>query len=152
MGSDQSSGRLSRRSTQRQSKFCSDPFCAVSGDYLFKRIDGNASRASHSQGPAPPGRRCAPGLLGLRPSICSTRTWGNLETRLSPQTSKFLIPSAPCFEPAALIGAHSHGTGFDARTEFVNVRRRFAQVPNLCFRGYDISQKHIEKLQTGLLD
>ena len=40
---------------------------------------------------------------GPSASISSTQNGGNLETRCA-QTSKFLIPIFPCFEPGALIG------------------------------------------------
>jgi hypothetical protein len=55
-------------------------------------------------------RRCAVAALSPGPSasICSTRNGGNLETRASAQTSKFLIPIAACFEPGALYGRLLH--------------------------------------------
>jgi hypothetical protein len=41
-----------------------------------------------------------------RPSISGTRTGGNLETRASAQTSKFLVPISPFLEPGARIGGN----------------------------------------------
>jgi hypothetical protein len=83
-----------------------------------------------------------PGLRPLRGSICSTQNGGNLETRYA-QTSKFLIPIFPCFEPAALIGAHTHSTRSAAKIGISTRRCSGAsgmpfmslisyQLPNLC--------------------
>ena len=59
---------------------------------------------------------CAPVCGPLRGKLCSARNEGNLETRASAQTSKFLIPISPRFKPAALIGAQPPVPHSAART------------------------------------
>jgi hypothetical protein len=89
-----------------------------------------------------------PGLRPLRGSICSTQNGGNLETRCA-QTSKFLIPIFPCFEPAALIGAHTHSTrsaanigvfareGFQAKFLFFTLFKSLASLAKYRARSYE---------------
>ena len=53
-----------------------------------------------------------PGPWALRASMCSTQNWGPACLRIG----WALHPIFPCFQPKALIGAHTHGTRCAART------------------------------------
>jgi hypothetical protein len=105
MGSDQNSGQNPSEDRFASTKFCSDPFCVVSGDYFLR-----AATSRLAAEPVP--WACAPGSGPLRGEPVQYSEFGETaELAYGSDSRRFLSQILPCFQPAALIGAHTHGTG-----------------------------------------